>query len=184
MIKTLLISALSILFIACSHRGNVVDFDYIEKVISDSPERAIVILDSIDRSSLTEADRHLADLLSIESRDKAYITHTSDSLVLDVMDYYSSHKDDRLYPLALYYGGRVYSDLGDYPTALRYFQSALDVIPDDTDNLELKSAALSQTGRLLDNLKLHSDAIPYLEKSIEIGKQSVIRSTLHMITAS
>lgn len=172
MIKTLLISALSILFIACSHRGNVVDFDYIEKVISDSPERAIVILDSIDRSSLTEADRHLADLLSIESRDKAYITHTSNSLVLDVMDYYSSHKDDRLYPLALYYGGRVYSDLGDYPTALRYFQSALDVIPDDTDNLELKSAALSQTGRLLDNLKLHSDAIPYLEKSIEIGKQS------------
>ena len=170
MIKTLLISALSILFIAYSHRGNVVDFDYIEKVISDSPEKAIVILDSIDRSSLTEADRHLTDLLSIEARDKAYITHTSDSLVLNVMDYYSSHKDDRLYPLALYYGGRVYSDLGDYPTALRYFQSALDVIPENMDNLELKAAALSQTGRLLRNIRLPLQAIPYLEKAIEAGK--------------
>lgn len=48
--------------------------------------------------------------------------HTSDSLILDVIDYYSSNDDRNLYPEVLYYGGRVYSDLGDYPTSLSYFR--------------------------------------------------------------
>ncbi|MDE5960740.1 MAG: tetratricopeptide repeat protein [Duncaniella sp.] len=159
------------LFYGC-RGGDRIDFGHIEEVMQSSPSEALAILDTIDREPLTEAERHHADLLSIKARDKVYATHDSDSLILDVISYYSSHKDRRLYPIALYYGGRVYSDLGDFPTALRYFQSALDVIPEDRDNFKLRAAAFSQTGRLLDNLRLHSDAIPYLEESIEIGKQS------------
>lgn len=170
MIRPLLIYIFTIMLVACSNIGDKVDFDHIENVLSTSPEKAIIILDSIDRETLPEADRHLVDLLSIRAHDKAYITHTSDCLILDVLNYYTSHKDDRFYPLALYYGGRVYSDLGDYPTALRYFQSALDVISEDADNLELRAAALSQTGRLLRGLQLQLQAIPYLEKAIETGK--------------
>lgn len=170
MTRALLIYIFSVLFIACSHKGDVVGFDKIEDTLSASPEKAMAVLDTIDRDALTEADRHLVDLLSIRARDKAYVTHTSDSLILDVLDYYSSHKGDMFYPMALYYGGRVYSDLGDFPTALRYFQSALDVIPEDADNLELRAAALSQTGRLLRGLQLQLQAIPYLEKAIEAGK--------------
>lgn len=170
MIRTLLIYIFTILLVACSNIGDKVDFDHIDEVLSASPEKAIAILDSIDRKTLQDADRHHVELLSIRARDKAYITHTSDSLIIDVLNYYTSNKDDKLYPLALYYGGRVYSDLGDYPTALRYFQSALDVIPRDADNLELRAAALSQTGRLLHSLQLPLQAIPYLEKAIEAGK--------------
>lgn len=165
----LLLLLLSLL--SCCRRGTEVDFVRIEAMIDASPGEAAAMLDSIDREGLTDADRHHADLLSIRARDKAYVVHTSDSLILDVVGYYSSHRDRHLYPMALYYGGRVYSDMGDFPTALRYFQSALDVIPDDRENLRLKAVALSQTGRLLDNLRLHSEAIPYLEKSIEIEKR-------------
>lgn len=158
------------LFYGC-RGGDRIDFGHIEEVMQSSPSEALAILDTIDREPLTEAERHHADLLSIKARDKAYATHDSDSLILNVISYYSSHKDRRLYPIALYYGGRVYSDLGDFPTALRYFQSALDVIPEDSDNFKLRAAAYSQTGRLLRSLRLPLQAVPYLEKAIEIGKQ-------------
>ena len=60
--------------------------------------------------------------------DKNYVTHTSDSLILRVIDHEESHKGDGRYAEALYYGGRVYSDLGDYPTSLKYFQQSLEPV--------------------------------------------------------
>ena len=137
-------------------------------MVSDNPRGAISRLDSIDVSTLSEADRHFRDLLAIKAADKAYVIHRSDSLVLDVIDWYGSHRKFGLYPEALYYGGRVYSDLGDYPTALAYFHNALDKLPDDDDYIVLRGNIVSQTGRLLNNLRLYKEAIPYLEMSLEI----------------
>ncbi|MDE6633579.1 MAG: hypothetical protein K2K23_11320, partial [Muribaculaceae bacterium] len=97
----------------------------IAEKVSDSPKEMLERLDSIDVSSMKESDRYFHALLSIKAKDKAYIQHTSDSVILKVIDYYSGHKGSGLYPEALYYGGRVYSDIGDAPTALRYFQDAL-----------------------------------------------------------
>lgn len=124
-------------------------------------------------------ERHRYDLLHIKTCDKAYVAHTSDSLVLDVIDYYADHRKEGLYPEALYYGGRVNSDMGDYPTAIDYFQKALDVIPDDKEHLQLKCRALSQTGRLLDGLMLHSQSIPYMDEAIKI--ESVLKDSLRLV---
>lgn len=145
--------------------------DEIDSLCDSDPRAAMSRLDSIDCGSLSEKERHYHDLLSIKSHDKAYVRHTSDSLILDVIDYYSSHKNDAHYPEALYYGGRVYSDIGDLPTALSYLQNAIDVIPEDQKNLRFKGNVLSQTGRLLEDIRLYSQATPYIEKSIEISKQ-------------
>lgn len=112
-----------LLLLGCSenkHDSRLID---IASTISDSPQEALTRLDSIDYGKLSEADRHYYDLLSIKATDKAYITHKSDSLTLDVIDYYSRNSEDGLYPEALYYGGRVYSDLGNYPTALEFFSA-------------------------------------------------------------
>ncbi len=129
------------------------------------------MLDTISCGKLSEADRHFYDFLSIKARDKAYIRHQSDSLILDVMDYYSSHGDGNMHAEALYYGGRVYSDLGDLPNALRYFHDALDELPEDTEDLDLRSRILSQTGRLLNKLRLYDEAIPYIESSIGLDRR-------------
>lgn len=129
---------------------------------------ALVSLDSIDPATLGEADRHFRDLLSIKAADKEYVCHTSDSIILDVIDYYSNSDDDTLCAEAFYYGGRVYSDMGDYPTALRYFQNALDLLPKNTPQQSLRSCVLSQTGRLLSQLRLNEQAIPYLRGAISI----------------
>lgn len=130
-----------------------------------NPERAVAALDTIDVATLSDRDRHYYDLLTVKARDKAYITHTSDSLILSVIDYYRSHDSEHL-PEALYYGGRVYSDLGDYPTALTYFQDALDVTP--ADDINLLGRLNSQTGRLLNAIRQYRLANPYLKESIRI----------------
>lgn len=163
---TLFVIILSIVS-GCRNRNHDASLDSVAAIVSDRPDEAMLRLDSIDYAGLSESDRHLHDLLSIKARDKAYVQHKSDSLILDVIGWYASHRDSGLYPEALYYGGRVYSDLGDYPTALRYFQQALDELADDTNHTLLKSAILSQTGRLLNNLRLYKEAQSYVVNAIE-----------------
>lgn len=147
----------------------------IASMVSDSPKVALAALGELGDSALSEADRHYRDLLLIKARDKAYVTHTSDSLILDCLGYYDKHKGSRHYPEALYYGGRVYSDIGDYPTALRYFQSALDEFDRHEYDLKLKKRILSQTGRLLNTLRIHRQAVPYLRETL--GLDSVLKDT-------
>ncbi len=133
-----------------------------------NPSAALDSLDKMDRAALSEAQRHYYDFMRIKASDKMYVRHTSDSLVLSVIDYYSGHGGDTLYAEALYYGGRVYSDMGDYPMSLRYFQSALDRMPPDFEKPRLRGHVLSQTGRLLNTLYLYEQAVPYMEEVIAI----------------
>lgn len=179
--KTFSIIIIAALMVACGSHTTDPRLADIASIVADKPHDALQQLDSIKPAELTEADRHYFDLLSIKARDKAYIDHTSDSLILDVIDYYTSHPGDHnlLYAEALYYGGRVYSDLGDYPTSLRYFQSALDKLPADTPNQRLRGTVHSQTGRLLNTLRLYDRAIPYIEESIRVD--SILRDSVGLM---
>ncbi len=177
------------LFVLCScgHKSkHDATFNRIDQLCDSVPEQAIQALDSIDRTSFSESDRYRFDLLTIKSRDKAYIAHTSDSLILDVIDYYANHRKEGLYAEALYYGGRVYSDLGDLPTALEFFQKSLDEIPKDNEHSLFRCIVLNQTGRLMHNLKLDSEAIKYLEESLKLAdpdKESCGIAFTHTILA-
>lgn len=139
-----------------------------------SADSAMSLLTSIPADALSEADRHYRDLLTVKAADKAYRKHTSDSLILDVIAYYERHQSVIHYPEALYYGGRVYSDMGNSPEALKYFQKAADELPaDDTDNdsRDLRSRVVSQTGRLLNKMRLYDEAITYICESISVTEQ-------------
>ncbi len=170
--RTLSIIFLLSLLAACSggRSGNTLLLERIDSLTSVNPAKAAALLDSIDPATLSEEERHYRDLLTIKAADKDYGNQTSDSLILSVIDYYDSHSDSRLTPQALYYGGRVYSDLGDYPTALRYFHDALDHLPDNDDNRPFRGTVMSQTGRLLEKLRLYTQAAPYIEGAIEASK--------------
>ncbi len=65
-------------------RSNHAGLIEVNRLASVSPETAMAKLDSIDYGSLSERDRHYYDLLSVKVNDKAYVTHESDSLILDV----------------------------------------------------------------------------------------------------
>lgn len=150
----------------CSHRKNE-RLARISDTISDNPALAIRCLDSMRPETLTDADRHFYDFLWVKANDKAYVKHRSDSLILDVIDYYSSRKTDPLYPEALYYGGRVNSDLGDYPTALQYYHKSIDVVEERGTKAPFVHSLYSQTGRLLESMRLYDEAIPYIEAALQ-----------------
>lgn len=130
---------------------------------------AIAALDSIDPDTLSPHNRNLYNLLSVKARDKAYITHTSDSVVPSMLSWFATHSTDR-YPEALYYAGRIYSDLGDKSTAIAFFQDALDKLPEG--NSYLRICLTSQTGRLLSGMMLNSQAAPYLEESLRLAEEA------------
>lgn len=168
----ILLSIIAIFSLACctKHRPDE-RLAHIYSKISQSPtqaiETAIAALDSINPEELSEPDRHFYDFLSIKANDKAYVLHRSDSLYLDVEQYYSSHDDMNLYPEVLYYGGRVYSDLGDYPTALDYFQRSMELVKAKHINAPFVHSLHSQTGRLLESMRLYDEAIPYIELALQ-----------------
>lgn len=157
----------AIFLCACTDRAVDSPLSRIEAMADTSPREALDSLYNIDYQQLSDADRHYYDFLMIKVPDKAYVDHTSDSLYLLVLDYESKHKGNGRYPEALYYGGRVYSDLGDYPTALKYFQDALDALPKGA-SLNLRRRILSQTGRLLLSLRLYDDAISHLKQVVHL----------------
>ncbi|MDE6668171.1 MAG: hypothetical protein K2K26_00650, partial [Muribaculaceae bacterium] len=164
------------------HDSRLTEIERLSEEHSDTAAAiAVSRLELIDRSALSRSDRRYYDFLRVKTADKAYITHTSDSLILSVIDYAASHRRELSYPEALYYGGRVYSDLGDYPTALRYFQQALDEMPesDNSKNQVLHRRMLSQTGRLLGTLRLYNEAVPYIERAIGIA--SAMKDSIPML---
>lgn len=73
----------------------------------------------------------------------------------------------------------MYHDLGDYPTALNYYQNALDYTPADGGDNVLRGKILAQTGDLLMALRLYEKAIPYVEEALKLD--SIQRDSLNMI---
>lgn len=166
-----------ILFIAiimevagCRDMNHAEDLEVIAELANSRPDSALTLLHSVDANRLDSKDRHYYDFLTIKVNDKNYIFHTSDSLILDFIQYAERHETPAIIDEAYYYAGRVYSDLHDYPTSIKYFQRALDNLPKDSINSDLHGRILSQTGRLLLTMRLTKDAIDYL-----IAEQKAIR---------
>jgi tetratricopeptide (TPR) repeat protein len=125
------------------------------------------ILKPTPSPSLKGGEKEVWELLRIKIDDKLYrpITHYRDT-ILQLIDYFERHP--RVLPrllgstgpaLPYLYAGRIYSDLGDAPQALDYYQRALDVMPDGqiengeckTDNA-IDSRVAKQRGLILSQI--------------------------------
>ena len=120
-----------------------------DSLCSVLPDSAVTLLRAIADDMKQEAE-HVQmryKLLTIKANDKAYITHTSDSLILSLVDYYKYDGDKAYLGEAYYYAGSTYRDLGDAPRALDFYQKALDAMPGE-ENLKVKSKVYAQMGDL------------------------------------
>lgn len=170
-----------IIFLTTSCHKSVDNTARLNSILQLAETNATAAKDSlklVDSTCLSEYDLNLYNLITIRIADKLYVRHTNDSLIRSVIKFFDKHSDDPIHIMTLYYGGRVYSDMGDYPTALRYFQQALDKLPEDTEQYQFKCHILSQTGRLLSNLQLNNQALIYLKEvlaleSIKIRQDSI-----------
>ncbi len=137
----------------------------LEEMADTMPEVALDSLHCISKECLSRADKVYYDFLSVKLADKAIINHTSDSVIVPVIDYYSSYGTKHRYTEALYYGGRVYHDIGDYPSAIKYYSAALNMIGDDRKSLMLKSKITAQLAGLLNSMRLFNEAHRYINMS-------------------
>lgn len=166
----LILVSVAILLSSCIDRHHNPQLEKISTLIETDPMVALDSLAKINHGTLDTENRHYYDFLSIKASDKAYIPHKSDSLILSVIDYYSSDKNNPLYIESLYYAGRVYSDKGDKKTAFIYFQKALELLPEDTPYPHLRSHVLSQTGRFLSDVGLFEKSLPVIRDVIKINE--------------
>lgn len=132
-----------------------------EGMLDTCPDSALSVLVSYQDSvsSMGEPVRMYYNLLLVKARDKNYITHTSDSLISEVVRYYEREGTTWQLAQAYYYLGSVYQDL-DYATlALDYFQKALDC-SEHHDDLRFKGLIYTQIGTVLMYQALYDEALP------------------------
>lgn len=146
----LTIILLPLYFLSCDSKPYPHVLQSADSLANICPDSAIVLLEQF-KDSISQEPRETQmyyQLLTIKAKDKAYITHTSDSLILEIVRYYESKKNEKHLPEAYYYAGRVYRDLGDAPQALDYFFKAIDASSDTPTDYKLMSRIYSQIGTL------------------------------------
>ncbi|MBP5322235.1 MAG: tetratricopeptide repeat protein [Bacteroidaceae bacterium] len=111
----------------------------IRTYISAEPSRALDELSAIDGTALSEGDAALRALLLTQAADKCLIPHTSDSLILTAVDYFSHPgRDKELRALAQFYLGSVYRDLGDDFRAVEAYLPAAEAFRRRHDKVMLR----------------------------------------------
>ena len=120
------------------------------------------------------------NLLMIKAQDKCYITHTSDSLINEIVDYYEKHGPEDLLTEAYYLKGSVYEEMGDPIRSLEYSSgvtascavfsvnvSRLKVLTrlEKTDEFRFKGLLCSRIGTLYMFQALYDEALPFFRKA-------------------
>lgn len=122
-----------LLCVSCS--TDMSTLEDIETYINERPDSALMVLSSMDVSSLKGREaRNYYHLLLAQAKDKCFIDETNDSQMLSVVDYYKSHTDYPKLFRAYYYLGRIRQNAGRYTDAMYSYTEAeqlLDYIDDD-----------------------------------------------------
>lgn len=114
------------------------------------PDSALALLETLS-DSITHAPQETQmyyRLLTIKAKDKLYIPHTTDSVILPIVGYYQEKGDkERLFE-SYYYLGGTYRDLNDIPRALKAYHQAVEV-GEGTGQTLLRGMTYGQMGILL-----------------------------------
>mgnify|MGYP006326981207 FL=1 len=155
-----------------------------ESLMNTCPDSALYLLQNMEDSvsTLPKETQIYYHLLTIQAKDKQYITHTSDSLINSIVSFYEDYHDNDRLMLAYYYQGSVYRDMNDAPRALKAFQQVVDLnIPDN----DLLAKTYNQMGSLFMYQGLYDEVIRVNRKAIELylssGKEDKISYALRDI---
>lgn len=180
----ILVSVLSVC--SCQHRQSYPpQFLVADSLTSVQPDSAIALLEALkaDSPRWDKATQMYHSLLTVKARDKAYISQTSDSLMLSVLHYYEHGGDKRLLPEAYYYMGSTYRDMNDAPRALEYYQKALEVLPEGAS--PFRRYINNQMGWLFYRQKLYDEALSHYQQSFSndsiLGDKAEMASDLRNI---
>ena len=146
-----------------------------DSLMNSRPDSALAVLEGAegDMAGESKSVRMRYQLLRHQAMNKAYVPFTSDSLMLDVADYYDRHGTANERMQAHYLLGCVYRDLKDAPKALSAYHDAVDCA--DTTafacDLALLSRVHGQLSALLLNMQLPHEALEEIQVVRNIAKQ-------------
>ena len=164
-------------FSACKRSAYPLAMQQAEELMNTRPDSALHILEGMADSlaMLSDEARMYYHLLTIQAKDKQYITHTDDSLINRIVSFYEDSGDKDRLMLAYFYQGSTYRDMNDAPRALKAFQQAVDL---KVPNLDLLAKTYNQMGTLFMYQGLHDEVIRANRKAIELyllqGKRNKI----------
>lgn len=172
-ISCLLFIVLLAIFFSCRPKPMPALLLAADSLASANPDSALTLLARVEDSlrQAPEPVRMYYNLLTVKAQDKAYILHTSDSLIRTVVDYYERKNNHTYLPEAYYYAGRVYRDLNDSPQALEYFQKAAEAAEGGMD-YNLKIRIYSQMGMLYIDQDIYDKALKALKKAKSVSIQN------------
>lgn len=132
---------LVIFIVACDgHKHQDALLDRADSQLDADPRAVLSFVDSIARDcDLTRSQRMRLELIRAQAQNKAIINFTTDSLVLQLAEYYENHgtPNDRM--KAYYMVGCAYRDLEDAPTALKYCRMAVEQADTTSRDCDLKT---------------------------------------------
>lgn len=128
--------------------------------MEECPDSALVYLSSLDSVIQYEPEetRMYYGLLTTQAADKMYITHTSDSLMKEVVRFYESYGNKEKLMEAYYYLGSVYRDMKDAPQAITFFQQAAKT-GENSQRYDILGRTYEQMGTLFAYQSLYEDAL-------------------------
>lgn len=114
------------MMISCQQEVTHLELDAVDSLCNVDPGKALEQLDTYQNvvHRAPKRARMRYDLLQVKAHDKAFIPHTSDSLMKLVLEYYQNHGSVNERLEAMYYMGSVYRDLHDSPRALKWYLEA------------------------------------------------------------
>lgn len=110
-----------------------------QQLLDTRPDSALSILDSLkgSKQEWSKSQRMQYELVYAQAQNKAFVNFTTDSIVLEVAEYYESHGSSNEQMMANYLVGCAYRDLGDAPTALKYMNIAIDAANENSTDCDL-----------------------------------------------
>lgn len=108
--------------------------DDVESYIQDRPDSALAVLrDMPQRAFKGRSAKARHALLTSMALDKNYVDVSSDSVIVDAVDWYERTGDTHRLMLSYYYAGKIQFNASNYPGAVIYGQKALDLARETGD---------------------------------------------------
>ena len=116
----------------------------------ENPDTVLTMLDCMDFNAMSKSERMHAELLRGKAMNKAYVNFTTDSVMLEVVDWYERHGNANQKMMAYYILGCAYRDLEDALSALKYLNLAVDAVDESDEDCDLHTLmrVYSQMGGL------------------------------------
>ena len=176
-VQTLLYSFVLLLSLFSCNHGTIYEklplLTEIQLLGDTLPTQALLKLDSIKPFFNNESEymRNKLALLNIRLHDKAFILHTSDSIIKQLCRYFEKNGTAAELQEAYYYMGSVYRDLNDYPNAVTAFLKAIDVAESNKDaDTYILQTSYTQLAYLYSELFDQKEALEAMVKGLNVAE--------------